>query len=156
MIVKLISREMTKTKQGNPSMKLFVEVNGEAKTKYVNGKAIENFAQAPDGELLNLIMSEDGKWINGWETVKDAHEEALPNAPVYQSPTPKEVKQAYEEATGKMTKNDWAEKDKVTRKSIERQKASDVAMQSWVSDKITEDKYIKLCQRIEQYYETGE
>lgn len=61
----------------------------------------------------------------------------------------------------KMTKEDWGNKDKATRKSIERQKALEIA-EIWCEEVIKTgtpvktEELIKVAQRFEKYLETGE
>ena len=54
-----------------------------------------------------------------------------------------------------MTKEDWREKDKVTRKSIERQKSLEMALRALEVGAIDVDKVIPTAKRFEQYLETG-
>lgn len=56
----------------------------------------------------------------------------------------------------KMTKEDWREKDKITRKSIERQKSLEMALKALEVGAIDGDKVIPTAKRFEQYLETGE
>lgn len=56
----------------------------------------------------------------------------------------------------KMTKEDWREKDKTTRKSIERQKSLEMALKALEVGAIDADKVIPTAIRFELYLETGE
>ena len=71
------------------------------------------------------------------------------------------IKQGAVIVEDKMTKDDWAEKDWRTRKSIERQKASEIGGE-WCKCVVgqgtpvkTED-MMKVVKMLEHYYETGE
>ncbi len=55
-----------------------------------------------------------------------------------------------------MTKEDWREKDRTTRKSIERQKSLEMALKALEVGAIDVDKVIPTAKRFEQYLETGE
>lgn len=56
----------------------------------------------------------------------------------------------------KMTKDDWAEKDKITRKSIERQKSLEMAVETLKAGAIKDEQVIPTAKRFEKYLETGE
>jgi hypothetical protein len=55
-----------------------------------------------------------------------------------------------------MTKEDWQEKDRITRKSIERQKSLEMALKALEVGAIDADKVIPTAKRFEQYLGTGE
>ena len=55
-----------------------------------------------------------------------------------------------------MTKEDWREKDRTTRKSIERQKSLEMALKALEVGAIDVDKVIPTAIRFELYLETGE
>ena len=62
------------------------------------------------------------------------------------------------ESTGGMSKDDWAEKGRITRKSIERQKSLELAVEVgklFGVEKSTTEKIIATAKRFEGYLETG-
>lgn len=84
----------------------------------------------------------------------------LPHTP--SEPTPEGVQEAYEKSRKdleKMSKGDWDEKDRRTRKSIERQTALNVAVEivklNPPTEKVTE-KVLATAKRLEEYLEKGD
>lgn len=58
-------------------------------------------------------------------------------------------------SSDKMTKEDWATKDEITRKSIQRQTALKAAVDS-APEKTTSEDIIKVAKRFDKYLEAGE
>ncbi len=100
------------------------------------------------------ILDEDGKATGEWCN----EPEGVEKAPESQG-TKHEAAPALLNQEPQMTKDDWAEKDKITRKSIERQKSLELAVKvveiSGVKTEITE-KVITIAKRFEAYLEGKE
>ncbi len=56
-------------------------------------------------------------------------------------------------ASNEMTKSDWADKDRITRKSIERQKSLELATNLCIADKITLNQVGEWAKKFESYLE---
>ncbi len=94
------------------------------------------------GDIIEAEIIIDGNYHNiqdGWELTKSAMPEPVP------------------EHKTEMSKDDWAEKDRVTRKSIERQKSLEMAVELAKSsaEKVTVEKIIATAQVFEAYLENG-
>lgn len=166
MIVTIVSSEI---KQGAKGDYLYIKYI-DHKDNSEHAKAIFNTLKAKWGLISYgaiLELKQDAKYnvtdiIPGSENLK---EPVKPEPAPLDKDTQEEIKKAYEEATqktsqskstsDKMSKDDWDEKDKRTRKSIERQKALELSV-NYSPDNYTLEDMIKSAKRFEKYLEIGD
>ena len=120
-----------------------------------------DFGVDKEGEIeFNPPNYADGtNSLVGWHGVGTTPEATQPNSgvvkPKPQQLAPKEKAMPSKESAD-MTKNDWAEKERITRKSIERQKSLEMAVELaklMGADKATTEKIIATAKKFEEYLE---
>lgn len=145
MIIKIAHREVKPTRDGkNKYLELTKE---DGKKKVVFSDLYDKWELCQEGESVELKLdpNQNFKVVDIIPVAEQAEEEP---------PLVTQAKKLDKEAG--MTKTDWAIKDAVTRKSIERQTALNKAVDSQASLGETDPEvFVKVAQRFELYLETG-
>jgi hypothetical protein len=153
VIIKITHREVKPTKDGkNKYLELTKE---DGKKKVIFSDLYDKWELCQEGESVELKLDPNQNFkVVDIIPVAETPQAGTAIVPE-ESPLIQEAKKLDEEA-GKMTKTDWAIKDAVTRKSIERQTALNNAVTSQSSlGEFDPEALVKAAQRFERYLETG-
>jgi len=151
------SIEQAFTSSGAEYKKLKVtDENGKETTKTVFDNLQDKWSLLIEGAYLEFKMEKRGQFWNVIDILPLDETPAPQVAPENKEPPlVTEAKKLNKEA-GEMTKEDWAIKAALTRKSIERQKSLELAIQSMSSlGEFEPENIIKQAQRFERYIEAG-
>jgi len=149
------SIEQAFTSSGAEYKKLKVmDENGKETTKTVFDNLQDKWSLLTEGAYLEFKMEKRGQF---WNVIDILPLDETPQvAPKGSEPPLVEKAKKLDEKAGEMTKEDWAIKAALTRKSIERQKSLELAIQSMSSlGEFEPENIIKQAQRFERYIETG-
>jgi putative heme degradation protein len=152
----VVSTEQAFTGQGAEYLKVKVtDTEGRETTKAVFDNLKEKWPLITEGAYLEFKMVKKGSFWNVADVLPIETEALI--TPPEEPPIITEAKKLDDEV-GPMTKNDWAIKDALTRKSIERQKALEMATQAFAEfagDTEAVKKVIEIAKIYERWIELG-
>lgn len=159
MIARITNIEQAFAKTGAEYRKVtVVDENGKETTKSVFDNLSDRWPMIDEGlnKFFDWKMVKKGQFWN----VADIKPLELPPAQPSSNVLPEHQAVIEEAISGdKMTKEDWPAKDRVTRKSIERQKALDLSVQWCIAKLSNEDvkttHILSVAELFESYLEKG-
>lgn len=151
-------------KVSQKTKKPYFVITDQDDIKYITYKVSlhNDFGVAMEGEIeFDPSKYADGtNSLIGWHKPQEDTPEALqPQKKADEIKLPQELPKPKPMPSKDMTKEDWAEKEKITRKSIERQKSLECAVEVAKllgADKVTTEKIIATARKFEEYLESKE